>query len=252
MPGPRIAVALTNPAGRAEPATAALKNARYLEAVERAGGVAIPIDERTSAGERSMLLGTMDGLLLTGGADIEPQRYGEAPAGAHGIEPERDALDGEAFALAMARGVPVLGICRGLQAINVFSGGRLVQHVEGHESGPWPAAADAARRHELRLVPGSRLSRVLGTATSLEVNSFHHQAVDRAGVAPTLRVAGTSPGAQGELVEALEAADADRWVVAVQCHPERTESTPAALQKLWTAFVAACAAPAGRSSRGGR
>jgi putative glutamine amidotransferase len=238
---PRIAVTLTYPDGRVDPAAALLKNARYLQAVERAGGNAVGVYERTPAAERTALFGSMDGLLLSGGADVDPRRYGQGAAGAHGIEPGRDALDAEAFGLAMTRGVPVLGICRGLQTINVLLGGRLVQHVEGHESGPYPARASAATRHGLRVVPGSRLASVLEGAGHLEVNSFHHQAVERAGLAKSLRVVGTSPGGpSGELVEALEAADPDRWIVAVQCHPERSESTPAALLRIWEAFVAAC------------
>lgn len=238
MPGPRIAVTLTDPDRRADPATQSLKNARYLEAVERAGGIAVPLDERTPADERAAVLAGMDGLLITGGADIDPARYGDEPRGSHATEPGRDALDAEAFTVAAARGVAVLGICRGLQAINVFSGGRLVQHVAGHESGPWPATADAATRHVLRLDPTSRLSAIAGGTAEIEVNSFHHQAVAPEGLAPGLRATGTATDEEGhELVEALESIDPTRWVVAVQCHPERTESTPSLLQAIWTAFV---------------
>jgi putative glutamine amidotransferase len=242
MPGPRIAVTLTNPDVRADPATQSLKNARYLEAVERAGGIPVPLDERSAPAERAAALAGMDGLLITGGADIDPARYGEARRGAHATEPGRDSLDAEAFAVAMARGIAVLGICRGLQAINVFSGGRLVQHVDGHESGPWPATAQSATRHHLRLDRRSRLAAMLGGIPELEVNSFHHQAVTREGLAHGLRVAGTVQDGNGtQLVEALESADPERWLVAVQCHPERTESTPGALSALWLAFVDAAA-----------
>jgi putative glutamine amidotransferase len=240
MAAPRIAVTLTNPDVRAESAAQSLKNRRYLEALERAGGEPVPLDERTGPAERAAAFAAMDGLLITGGADIDPARYGEERHGAHASEPARDDLDAEAFAVATARGVPVLGICRGLQAINVFSGGRLVQHVDGHESGPWPANAEPATRHLLRVDPHSRLAAALDGTTQLEVNSFHHQAVRRDGLAGGLRVAGTVTQANGtELVEALESADPGRWLVAVQCHPERTESTPAALAALWVAFVEA-------------
>jgi putative glutamine amidotransferase len=238
---PRVAVTLNAEVRSAEPAITARKNDSYLRALLRAGATPLPLDEATSASDLATVLESMDGLLITGGPDLDPARYGEAPAGANPPHPGRDALDAEAYAIAAERGVPILGVCRGLQAINVFSGGRLVQHLDGHESGPYPATAETATRHPMQVVPGTRLAEVLDT-DELVVNSFHHQAVDRQGLARGLVVAATvDDPAHGELVEALEAADKGRWLVAVQCHPERVESSPAALQQLWSAFVEACA-----------
>lgn len=238
---PRVAVTLNAERSSTEPAIVARKNDSYLQALVRAGAQPLVLDEETPATERAAILRSMDGLLITGGPDLDPARYGERPAGANPPHPGRDALDAEAYAVAAVRGVPILGVCRGLQAINVFAGGRLVQHLDGHESGPYPATAETATRHPMRLVPGTRLAEVLDTE-ELVVNSFHHQAVDRQRLAPGLVVAATvdDPG-HGELVEALESADKGRWLVAVQCHPERVESSPAELQQLWSAFVEACA-----------
>jgi putative glutamine amidotransferase len=240
MDRPRIVATLANPAIAADPDLAAMKNRRYLEALERAGASPLPLDERASPAERAAAWETMDGLLLSGGADVDPARYGESASGARAVEPGRDALEDEAYRAALAAGVPVLGVCRGLQAINVFAGGSLVQHLEGHESEPYPSPA--VTRHPLELTAGSRLALILGESSDLEVNSYHHQAITADRLAPGLRVAATADNAGvGELVEAVESTDPDRWLMGVQCHPERTESSPPVFERLWAAFVAACA-----------
>lgn len=239
MQPPRIVVTLTNPERSRDPASAELKNARYLEQIVAAGGSPLPLDDRASDADRRQALATMDGLLITGGADLDPARYGELINGARALDPGRDALDAAAYRAAVERGRPVLGVCRGLQSINVFEGGSLVQHVDDHESEPYPSAS--VRRHPIRLQPGSRLATLIGPGTgSLDVNSYHHQAVTSARLAPTLRVSAAADHAGGEeLVEGLESADDDRWLVGIQCHPERSESTPPALANLWTSFVEA-------------
>lgn len=236
-----IVVTLSNPDRAADPKAAAAKNRLYLEAIERHDGSAMGLDERSTQAERVSAYSVMDGLLISGGADVDPARYGEAPKGAQPHDPGRDALDEEAFAAARERRLPILGICRGLQAVNVFSGGRLVQHVDHHESPPYPARAADATRHGLQVTPGTRLSEILGTTGDLEVNSFHHQAVAPDGLAPGLRTAGLTPHDGVDLVEALESIDPDRWLVAVQCHPERIESSPPQMEALWEAFVASAA-----------
>lgn len=239
MERPRIVITLANPDGKSDGALAEDKNERYLEAVERHGGKPVPLDERASAAERRAAFELMDGLVLSGGEDIDPARYGQAADARTLVDPGRDVLDEEAFTAASRRGVPIFGICRGLQAINVFSGGSLVQHVDEHATRPYRGRAAEAARHRLQLVPGSRLSEVLGGTDELEVNSYHHQAVDLHGLAPGLRPSGVAPHAQGELVEALEGTSPDRWLLGVQCHPERTESSPAEFERLWDAFIAA-------------
>jgi gamma-glutamyl-gamma-aminobutyrate hydrolase PuuD len=250
--GPRVVVTLSSPERAADRGVAELKNRRYLEALERAGAVAVPLDERAGAGERAAALGSMDALLITGGGDLDPARYAEPPAGAHPADRGRDELDAAAYAAASAAGVPVLGICRGLQAINVFSGGRLLQHLDGHESEPYPSPAVV--RHPLGVLPGTRLASILGGAAPLSVNSYHHQAVTIDRLAPGLRASALTGQGAAAVVEALEAADPDRWLLAIQCHPERTESSPAELGALWIAFVAAAqrGRPAGGARRGAR
>ena len=240
MDRPRIVTTLAEPAASGDRVVAELKNRRYLEALERAGAIAVPLTERASAAERAQAIGAMDGLLLTGGADIDPARYGEPSSGSRGAEPGRDALEDEAFHAAMEAGVPILGVCRGLQAINVFAGGSLLQHLDGHESAAYPSPV--VTRHRLELNEGSRLATILGESGDLEVNSYHHQAITPERLAPGLRIAATAahPGS-GELVEAVEATDPDRWLVGVQCHPERTESSPPVFERLWAEFAAACA-----------
>jgi len=234
---PRIVVTLSNPERAADPAVARLKNQRYGEAVERAGGQAVPVDDSTDADALAAALRDMDGLLISGGADLDPRVYGEEPAGSQAPDPGRDALDLGAFRAAESRGVPVLGVCRGMQAINAFSGGTLLQHVAAHESEPYPHGA--ARQHAVDVVDGSRLSSIVGGEPVLVVNSYHHQAVTPERIAPGLRTSATADHGGALLVEGLEARDPGRWLVGIQCHPERTESSPLVLERLWSAFMAA-------------
>lgn len=248
MDRPRIVTTLADADASSDPTLAHLKNGRYLEALERAGAIPVPLDERASGAERAAAFTAMDGLLLSGGADIDPARYGEAPSGTRHAEPGRDALEDEAFHAAIQAGVPILGVCRGLQAINVFAGGSLVQHLDGHESAPYPSPA--VTRHALKLSGGSRLAGILGESSDLDVNSYHHQAITADRLAPGLRIAAVADHAHtGELVEGVESTDPDRWLVGVQCHPERTESSPPVFERLWASFVTACAERAGRAER---
>ena len=236
---PRIVLTVADPARAADADLARLKNSRYAEALERAGAIPVPLDEGSPVEIRRAALSAMDGLLLTGGADLDPARYGEPLDGSRGIEVGRDAFEEEAYRAAMDADVPVLGVCRGMQMLNVLSGGSLVQHLEGHEGLPYPSPE--VTRHPLGLVPGTRFAMIVGEPDGMEVNSYHHQAVTPDRVAPGLRIAATAPHAGvGLLVEALESGDPDRWLIGVQCHPERTESSPAVLERLWSAFVAAC------------
>jgi putative glutamine amidotransferase len=243
---PRIVVTLHGPeqASREEPTWATFDH--YLEAVRRAGGEPIPIHPGSDPASREGLFASMDGLLLPGGVDLDPSLYGEVAHETVHVEPARDALELEAWQAARQRQVPVLGICRGFQAINVFSGGTLVQHLEGHDD-----STSAPIGHSLRLDPTSRLAGILGETqpiTFAAVNSYHHQAIRPEGLALGLRATGTAPHNDGVLVEALEAEDPDDWLVGVQCHPERSELIGPEFERLWAAFVAA-AARSGRRRR---
>lgn len=243
-PAPRIVVTLMVAARQPEPEIAARKNALYVDAVVRHGAAAIPLDATTPASVRAAAFVSMDGLLLTGGADLDPARYDEPDNGSQSVEPDRDELEAKAWGVADARGVPVLGICRGFQAMNAFAGGKLLQHVDGHQGAGW--GHGPALTHPLRLVPGTRLARILSPAHTgggvLTVNSYHHQAVRPADLAPRYTTAAFSPSPAGDLVEAFEAAEGP-FRMAVQCHPERTESTPRAFERLFAFFVDACRGP---------
>ena len=160
------------------------RNELYAEGVRRAGGEPRSSMPATDEPTRSDAFAAMDGLLLSGGADIDPARYGQGVEGSTGIERPRDRLEAAALDAADARRVPVLGICRGFQAINVFRGGTLLQDVAGH-AGPGYGSG-TARTHELRVDPASRLGSLLGQASATEVNTYHHQGVQPADLAPGL------------------------------------------------------------------
>jgi len=244
---PRIVVTVMVAARQSEPDIAERKNRLYVEAVARHGADPIVLDARSTAAERATAWAAMDGLFLTGGADIDPARYGQPPAGALDLEPDRDQLEAEAWLAAEGRGLPVLGVCRGLQAINVFAGGTLLQDVAGH-AGPGYGHGPA-KEHPLRLVAGTKLARILVPANVrggvLTVNSYHHQAIRPSDLAPGLVASAWASSPAGDLVEGLER-PGDRFVVGVQCHPERTESTPEAFERLFGVFVDACRGPAAR------
>jgi putative glutamine amidotransferase len=236
---PRIVVTVADPARHADPAFSARRNALYAEGVERHGGSPLLLDGSSSETARTAAFATMDGLLMSGGADIDPTRYGAENMGSVDIEPERDALEAAAWAAAEGRGVPVFGICRGFQAINVFSGGALLQDVGGHAGPGW--GTGPARTHPLRLAESAGLTTLVapGGERDLEVNTYHHQGVRADDLAPGLIATGWAESEVGELIEAFER-PGPRFVVGVQCHPERSESTPAGFESLWRAFIEAC------------
>jgi gamma-glutamyl-gamma-aminobutyrate hydrolase PuuD len=242
---PRIVVTVAAPGAQPEPEIQARKNELYADAVRRHGAEALLLDATATDPERTAAFGSMDGLLLTGGADMDPAHYGQAAAGSNGIEPDRDELEIGAWRAAESRAVPVLGICRGFQVVNVLRGGTLLQHVDGH-AGPGYGHGPA-KLHPLRVVRGTRLARILfptnAGAGVLSVNTYHHQAVRASDLAPGLVANAWASSGEGDLVEGFEA-EGDRFVVGIQCHPERTESTPDAFERLFGFFVDSCRGPA--------
>lgn len=220
MRRPRIAVTV----GASAPEESV---ARYRAAVERAGGIAVPVRPGDP-----VALDEFDGLLLSGGGDINPARYGQEPdPHTAGVDDARDELEFALAKAALIRDVPVLAICRGFQLLNVVCDGSLVQHVEGH------ALMDGGQ-HEVVVTPGTRLAAALGTSGPVRVNTRHHQAVRETERADTLVVAAVSPDG---LIEALES-PRHRWVVGVQCHPERAGEVDPRFAGLFAAFVRAAAA----------
>jgi len=199
---------------------AALLPMNYVHAVQRAGGLALllPPDEQLVE-DPDELLAKLDGLILAGGADIDPASYGEKPE-EHTVYtvPERDR-----FEIALARGaierdLPLLGICRGMQLINVACGGTLIQHLPdrfGHGEHRRVVGTFEGSDHEVNLVPGSLAQDAAGQPVHT-TKSHHHQGVDRLGAG--LVVSGTSVF-EDELAEAIEV-PGKRFVLGVQWHPE--------------------------------
>lgn len=248
VPGaPRIVLTVAVAARQAEPEIAGRKNELYAASLARHGALPVVLDATASRALRAEAFSAMDGLLLSGGADIDPARYGRPNRGSTSVEPDRDVLEAEAWAAAQARAIPVLGVCRGFQAINAFSGGTLLQAVDGHVGPGW--GHGPAKTHPLRIAPGTRLARILFPTNArggvIEVNSYHHQALLAADLAPGLVANAWASSPVGDLVEGLEAADG-RFVMGVQCHPERTESSPAAFERLFAVFVDAARGPLSR------
>jgi putative glutamine amidotransferase len=241
---PQIVVTLAPSAGQPDAEIAQRRNALYAASLVRHGAQPILLDETSTEADRTSAFAAMDALLLSGGADVDPGRYGRPVQGATAVQPGRDALEAEAWAASQARALPVLGICRGFQAINVFSGGTLLQHVDGHAGASW--GHGPAKTHPLRVAPGTRLARILFPTNArggvLEVNTYHHQGVRAGDLAPSLVANAWASSPAGDLVEGLEAADG-RFVIGVQAHPERTESTPAAFERLFAVFVDAARGP---------
>lgn len=174
----------------------------------------------------------LDGLLLTGGLDVDPAMYGERPRPETDVPmPERDRLEAERLNEALDRDLPVFGICRGLQLFNVARGGSLIQHlenVEEHRVVPVAGSnACAEPAHAVDIVPGTRLAAILGTG-HYHVNSRHHQAVGRIGAG--LVVAARA----GQVVEALED-PSKTFALAVQWHPEDCTHVPSEM-RLFEAF----------------
>jgi putative glutamine amidotransferase len=188
----------------------------YVDAVFQAGGLPVILPPLTPGFAASLLDG-VDGLCIPGGPDIDPALYGAAPDPMLGpTEPELDAFELALTSEALARAMPVLGICRGAQVINVAAGGTLHQHLPARVGGDLAhrQEADMARpTHPVAVAPGSRLAAALGREDA-QVNSLHHQAVDRLG-AGLLAVAWAPDG----VVEAVEGAG-DAFALGVQWHAE--------------------------------
>ncbi|CAM5240974.1 gamma-glutamyl-gamma-aminobutyrate hydrolase [Streptomyces coeruleorubidus] len=204
---------------------AALLPAGYPRLVQRAGGLAamLPPDDPAHA---AAAVARLDGLVIAGGPDVEPVRYGAEPHPRTGPPArERDAWELALIDAALTAGVPLLGICRGMQLLNVALGGTLVQHLDGHAE-----VVGVFGNHAVKPVPGSLYAGVVPEETS--VPAYHHQAVDRLGT-------GLVPSAYADdgTVEALELPSGEGWVLGVQWHPEMGEDV-----RVMRALVEAAAA----------
>ncbi len=193
-------------------------NAAYVRSVLAAGGVPVVLSPLIGPSFAWRALDGADGLVLTGGEDMDPAWYGMEPS-PHANPPDRnrDLFELALFAAARQRELPVLGICRGIQLVNVGLGGTLYQDLPTELAGPVnhdPGGGRTDRSHLVRLAPESRVAAALG-AEAVRVNSFHHQAVRD--LAPALVATGWS---EDGLVEAVESPPGAPWLLAVQWHPE--------------------------------
>ncbi|MBR9988338.1 MAG: gamma-glutamyl-gamma-aminobutyrate hydrolase family protein [Gemmatimonadetes bacterium] len=193
----------------------------YIHALEQMGLAPVLITPAHSPAAIASLLNACCGIVLSGGEDVEPSRYGEKPSPALGATlRERDEMEFTALDCALQRDMPVFGICRGCQVLNVHFGGSLYQDIDTERPGhllhqqlaPWGQSTHAAT-----VRPDSLLRRIIGT-DELHINSFHHQAVKELG--RDLRVVAR---ADDGLVEAIEH-ESRAWVLGVQWHPERGEA----------------------------
>ena len=213
--------------------------ADYVEAVRRGGGEPRVLVPGTDVPEH--VVGEIQGLLLTGGVDVDPSRYGEdRHPSVVNVELDRDLFEFALLEAARQRGIPILGVCRGMQVMNVGFGGTLIQDIIGQMAGMLEhtvAAPPHAIAHEVWLSKGSRLwalmQEKMGDADTCDVNSRHHQAVKR--LAPGFEVVATAPDG---VIEAIEC-PTGTFCVGVQWHPENFWRT-GEFRPLFEGFVDAC------------
>jgi putative glutamine amidotransferase len=214
------------------------ERAGYLQRVRAAGGVPVLLDpEPGAAADAADLVARLDALVLTGGPDVEPVRYGERPhTTVYGTDADVDEFELAITRAALDAALPILAICRGIQVLNVACGGTLHQHIpdlDGVDPHGRPGERDGERLHRVALTADSQLARAMGTTQPL-CSCHHHQSVDRVG--DGLQVVGR---ATDGVIEALEATATAAPVLAVQWHPEDTAATDPAQQGLFDAVVAA-------------
>jgi len=188
----------------------------YLISVSLAGGAPMIIPMLADREAVGAVIEVAHGVLLTGGGDIHAETYGEAPhPKSHLHDPDRDNMEMEVARLALERGLPILGICRGLQLLNTVFGGTLMQDIPSMVPGALThnAPETEIHMHDITIEEGTLFSRIMHTPT-VAVNSWHHQAVKTLGQG--LRIAAHAPDG---VVEAIESAEG-KPILAVQCHPE--------------------------------
>lgn len=237
MPKPLIAI--TARASVDNPIHPPIVGARhsYIQVLLSLGASPLIIPLGTEPEELSRILSFCDGLLLTGGEDVDPALYGEAPHEKLGAtDPRRDALDIAAIQIARSQQKPILGICRGCQILNVAYGGSLYQDIDAqrpqHEEHNQSRQQEFA--HSLRLLVTSKLASFLGP-DDIRANSFHHQAVKAVGSG--LVASGHSDDG---LIEAIEDPSA-KFIIGVQCHPEMLwNKTETRWGKLFESFISSC------------
>jgi putative glutamine amidotransferase len=211
---------------------------QYAHAIECSGGVAVPVPLTETLESAAKIIAGCSGVLLPGsGADLDPKRFGQEPNPASAPpDQKREAVDDLLLTDAFAHNKPVLGICYGLQSMNVWRHGALDQHIPGTGIDHAPGR-DVHEAHGVRVEVGSRLAAILGATDSepVRVNSSHHQAVSK----PGEHLAVVARSAVDGVIEALEDAQSPRFVLGVQWHPERTFGLQAGSRAIFGAFLKA-------------
>ena len=217
----------------------------YLEALWNAGGdEAIVAPRLTDREAMRAYLSRFDGLVLVGGGDVDPSRYGQAQEPeVYGVEESSDSLEIALIEAAVELGLPTLAICRGMQVLNVALGGTLVQHLTGkspYQEHGQPGEGFAL--HSVAVAPGSLLAKTQGGASTIEQCwSYHHQVIDQLGEGLVVTARAEDGAIEGvELGRAAEFGDSggnSPWLVAVQWHPERTAVSDPAQQVLFDELV---------------
>lgn len=203
-------------------------NTSYVAALELAGLIPLVVPPMSDVRAARRVMESVDGLLLTGGEDVDPELYGQPRhERLSTVNRRRDDTEIALVQAARESGKPVLAICRGPQLLNVALGGTLIQDIQAcvpgaldHDAGGVHDVRDI-RAHTVTLEPGSRVAEAVG-ATRIEVNSLHHQSI--LDPAPGLKVTGLAPDG---IIEAVESEGDDWWVLAVQWHPEEMTYSPA-------------------------
>ncbi|MHB9093120.1 MAG: gamma-glutamyl-gamma-aminobutyrate hydrolase family protein [Eubacteriales bacterium] len=211
-------------------------NEAYVEAVIGAGGIPVILPGAGSVKTVTPYFEAVKGLILAGGGDVDPAYFNEEPHPSLGeITPDRDRFEMILIKAALRRNIPVLGICRGIQILNIACGGTVIQHIPSEIRKPLKHSQSAPRwypTHRVLLDKASRLSQIM-TTTTIRVNSFHHQAIRDP--APGFKIVATS---RDGVIEAIEHSK-HRFVVGVQWHPECLTEKDRKSRLLFKAFIEA-------------
>jgi putative glutamine amidotransferase len=234
MPKPLIGITAGkkfHPAKRTEEQSITISlETQYIESAARAGAAVVILPGNIDDESAAAAVATLDGIILSGGGDVMPLAYGQEPHPASLLQdPARDAAELAVIHAALAKNIPILGICRGIQILNVAMGGTLIQDIPSQVPNAcqhYSRAEGTTGMHTLDIVPNTLLARILGQPT-LPVNSYHHQAIAQLGKG--LRI---NARAKDGIIEGIESDDG-RPILAVQCHPEAAAAVNPAMQALF-------------------
>jgi len=211
----------------------------YLDAVRAAGGVPILLPLNVNKEELAVAANVCDGFLFTGGPDISPFRFQEETIQQCGVVvPERDNMEEDLFTISMESDKPILGICRGIQVLNVFLGGTLYQDIPTQLDSPFNLAhtqksGNSVLSHSVKIESNSLLHQII-PKEYLQVNSFHHQAIKE--LAPSLVIAATAPDS---IIEAVYFPE-KTFFLGVEWHPEHLFRSNEDALNIFKSFVSAC------------